>query len=271
MMLMTSAPLKGPVFPKTVLGVSSHWRSVMGDLAGGAVELIAGECAGGLADVLLGVVALAEGEEFHHLAGEVFIGFAFFRILGVQINHHRGIHEDRLRQILEAAEGMFAEQFVLVDHEHRLFDLLDRGGEMIMPEKRHLFAQRGLGFQHAAEPPGLAFEGALAVFLLDFLECLAADFVGLFRRRGRGWTSACRGVVRRASRMSASACSSSAQAGGESVGRSAAASRESTAFSLPRAWKALISSGSAPESRAVEQVSGLDEGPVIFQLAGAWQ
>ena len=85
-------------------------------------------------------------------------------------------------EVLEIAEGVLAEQFVLVHHQDRLLDLLDGGGEVVVPEQRHFFAQWGVGVEHSAEPPALAFECLLPVFLLHHLFALAADF---FRFLGR--------------------------------------------------------------------------------------
>ena len=48
-----------------------------------ALGAVAGERAGGLLDVVLGVVALAEHEEFEEFAGEVFVGGVLFAILEV--------------------------------------------------------------------------------------------------------------------------------------------------------------------------------------------
>ena len=51
---------------------------VVEDFAVLAVELIAGEGAGGLADVLFRVISFTEGEELHDLTGKILIGSALF-------------------------------------------------------------------------------------------------------------------------------------------------------------------------------------------------
>ena len=85
-------------------------------------------------------------------------------------------------EVPKTAEGVLPEELVLIEHQDRLFDFLDGGGEVVVPEERHFFAQRSAGLHHAAEPPRLAFQGVAAAFLLGFLKRLAAQLVGLGRR-----------------------------------------------------------------------------------------
>src|SRR5258708_40046316 len=60
------------------------------DLEGEIVVDPAGEGAGGLADVLLGIIADAHGEELHYLAGEVLVGRALHVLGGIEIDEHGG-------------------------------------------------------------------------------------------------------------------------------------------------------------------------------------
>ncbi len=54
----------------------------------GADDVPAGERAGGFADVLLSVMADAEAEPLHQLAGVILVGVALGAALGVEPDHH---------------------------------------------------------------------------------------------------------------------------------------------------------------------------------------
>ncbi len=123
----------------------------------------AGEGAGGFADVLLGVVADAHGEHFHDFAGEVFVGRAFDVDAGVEEREHAGVLGHGDHQVPEIAgavvfeELQFGEQFAVIAH------LGFVGGEMAVPEERHLFLQRPRAGEHAIRPPvgdAIGFERA---------------------------------------------------------------------------------------------------------------
>ena len=223
-------------FPEDGLVGGVPLAGAVGDLAVGRIQIVAGERARGLADVPLGVVALAEGEELHDLAGEIFVRHAFFRALGVEVKHHRRVQQDGLREVLEAAEGALAEQLVLQHQKRRLFHLLDRGGEVVVPEEGHFLAQRSLGLEHPAEPPGLAFEGLAAAFLLDRLLRLASLPFRPPREGVRALPCGSSGFPCGGFSCPPSACSAVLQAGtGNASSGSVGAISESTALSRPRA------------------------------------
>ncbi len=76
-----------------------------------------GEGAGGFLDVLFGVVADAEGEEFHEFAGVVFVGSGFFVLVVVEVFEHGGVLGDFEGEGFEVAEGVFAEEEILLVEE----------------------------------------------------------------------------------------------------------------------------------------------------------
>ena len=76
----------------------------------------AGEGARGLFDVVLGVIALAEAEELHYLAREIFICVALPIGVAVQPNEHRHILRHRVQQLAEAPECLGAKAVVLRGH-----------------------------------------------------------------------------------------------------------------------------------------------------------
>ncbi len=64
----------------------------------------AGEGARGLFDVVLSVIALAEAEELHHFAREIFIRVALAVGVAIQPNEHRHILRHCVQQRAKTAE-----------------------------------------------------------------------------------------------------------------------------------------------------------------------
>ena len=109
-------------------------------------EIPAGERARGLADVLLGVVAHAHGEHLHDFAREVFVG----RALDVDAGVQEGEHGRVLRRRRPSGRGncrcrgagtvpAVREQLAIIAH------LVFVGGEVAVPEQRHLFLAAAAG------------------------------------------------------------------------------------------------------------------------------
>ena len=71
--------------------------------AGQPVDFQAGEGTRGFLDVLLGVVAFAEGEKLHQLAGEVFVRLLFAAFLQIEVAHHGGVAHDGFGEGAETA------------------------------------------------------------------------------------------------------------------------------------------------------------------------
>ncbi len=113
----------------------------------------AGEGAGRLADIALGIVAHAHGEELHYLAGEILVRGAFHVLRRVEVGQHRRIARDVDKKLAEAAGRVSMEQRELLLHLAIVADLLLAGREMAVPEQRHLLFQRPVGRDHAVGPP----------------------------------------------------------------------------------------------------------------------
>ena len=87
----------------------------------------AGERARRFLDVVLGVVALAEREELHHLAREVLVRLRLAVGRVVEIDDIAGSFDTACSSVAEIAEGVAAQQHVLPVHEpgERTFCRLD--------------------------------------------------------------------------------------------------------------------------------------------------
>ena len=113
------------------------------ELAGVAVEAPAGEGACGFLDVLLAVVALAEGEELHHLAREILVGRALAVLRAVEIDHHRRIARDGVQQRRRSCRAHWRAAVAFCRYiSSASSDLLLARHEMVVPEERHALGQR---------------------------------------------------------------------------------------------------------------------------------
>ena len=143
--LVAEDPLGAAV---VVLGLEARGQQ---DAAGALALDVAGQRAGGLADVGLGVaVALAEREELHQLAREVLVGLVLVGADQVEERPHRGVLHHVGQQRRERAERAAAEDRVLAQHQRRV---LVARGEVVVPEEHHLLFQRPRGADHAVHPP----------------------------------------------------------------------------------------------------------------------
>src|SRR5262249_47957326 len=82
-----------------------------------ALDLPAGEGFRGLADISLGVVADAEGEKLHQLAGVVLVGIPFLTAARIEPDEHGRVFGYLLHQCAKVAEGMAAHEVVLPEHK----------------------------------------------------------------------------------------------------------------------------------------------------------
>ena len=80
------------------------------DVEGEIVVAPSGKGAGGFANVLLGIVADAHGEQLHELATEILVRAAFQVLPGVEKDQHRRIARDGGKQGPEISGGMLLEQ-----------------------------------------------------------------------------------------------------------------------------------------------------------------
>jgi hypothetical protein len=111
------------------------------ELAAGRLDAPAGEGARRLLDVLLAVIAFAEGEQLHHLAREVLVRAAAPAGRRIEVDHHRRILAHGMQQLVEATQRVAPQQPVLVQHQLGALHLLHAGDEMVVPEQGHALAQ----------------------------------------------------------------------------------------------------------------------------------
>src|SRR5262249_39592225 len=128
------------------------------------VDRPARQRAGSLLHVGLGEVADAEREELHQLAGQVLVGVPLAIARGVEIEKKGRLAYAGIEELAErrAAEG--AERLVLLPQEADVVDLLDTGGEVIVPHQRELFGQWVRPEEHAEHPPRLEPAGVAGTF-----------------------------------------------------------------------------------------------------------
>ena len=145
-----------------------------------AVDAEPGEGVGGGLDIALGVIADAEGVEFHELAPEVLVGTPLDRLGIIEEDEHRGVADKGGEQRGEGPEGQPPEHLVLAPHRVGGLDfILEGGGEVAMPEEGHLFLE-GMGrVDHPAEPP----EAEIGDFVM-FLELAGFAGAGVGLREG---------------------------------------------------------------------------------------
>ena len=141
----------------------------VGAVVHGPPQVPSGKDARGGVDVRLGVVADAEAEQLHHLAAEVLLGPRLGVVLAVEPHQHRRIAGHLHQEVAEVAERVLAEQLELplrpaqrarLVREHlgalhgaRLGgQLAVGGGEVVVPEERHLLLQRTPRVHHAEHP-----------------------------------------------------------------------------------------------------------------------
>ena len=117
------------------------------------VEVPAGEGARRLADVAFRVVAHAHREQLHHLAGEVLVGGSLHVHPGIEVVEHPRILRDRDQQLAEVPGRVTLEHLDLEQHLPVVADLALGGGEVPVPEQRHLLFERPVGVEHPLRPP----------------------------------------------------------------------------------------------------------------------
>ena len=106
-------------------------------------------------------MSLSEREELHHLAREVLVGSLAAAAGVVEIDEHRRVLRDRVKERREVAERLAPQQRVLAIHELAQADLLLARREMVVPEDGHALGERTGGLQHLAQPPGAKLEPLL--------------------------------------------------------------------------------------------------------------
>ena len=150
------------------------------EIKSGAVRAPAGEGSRGLANILFGVVADAQAEQLHQLAGIVFIGPALQVAVGVKPDQHGAVTAHRLQHRAKPPQSMLAQQAVLAIHQCRILHLDETGGEMVVPEEGQFLAQRVAALEYAIEPPAPKLVTAVVT-----LGGKPADIGQRFERLGR--------------------------------------------------------------------------------------
>ena len=136
----------------------------------GARQVPSGEHARAGVDVRFGERADAHREELHQLTGKVLLRLRTEVGAAVEPHQHRWILGDRDQQIPEVAERVLPQQLELplepgrvlrglgrkcprsLDRTEFAGDLRVGGGEMVVPEERHLLLQRTAAVDQAEEP-----------------------------------------------------------------------------------------------------------------------
>ena len=119
----------------------------------GPVVAEAGQRAGELADVALGVAAAgAEAEQLLQLARVVLVDVPAAVGRAVEPQQHRRVLRHVDRELLEVAERVPAQERVLAQHQ-LLRDSGLAGREPVVPHERHPLDQRRLRADHPIEPP----------------------------------------------------------------------------------------------------------------------
>ena len=173
----------GPVVDLS--GVVGEGRRLL-EAAAGILPDPAGEGPGGLADVALGVMPGAQGEQLEELAGEVLVGLVLLAGPAVEPDEHGRVGDDRLQERGEAAQGVGPQRLVLPVHERDRLDLLVAGGEVAVPEEGELLAERVGPVEDAVEPADLE---QVEVRRGPRRLAQAVDRLGLLGGERGGWNS----------------------------------------------------------------------------------
>ncbi len=149
----------------------------------------AGENAGNLADVLVGVAGVhADGRQFQHLTRIVFVQVVGAVIVVVQKLRHQRAARRIQQHVPEIAQRIFAEELPVVDVLRGDVGVLGRGVEMVCPEMAHDLLQlllaegrmRDVIGHQAAEQPALILGGRIQQILdIHRVEGLVGNGVGV--------------------------------------------------------------------------------------------
>ena len=103
---------------------------------------VAGERAGGLLDVGLGVVSLTEGEELKQLARKILVGRLRLALLEVEVHDHRrrARHGPRERHV--AAQGVLPQNVLMLVDQRGVLHLLHADHPDILQEEQPFFRRR---------------------------------------------------------------------------------------------------------------------------------
>ena len=108
-----------------------------------------------LFNIVLGIVAHAQGEQLHQLTAPVLVDGAVMVAVVVQPVDHRRVLGQLHQQFLEAAQAVLAEHLDLLGQLGRIVHFGVARGEQLVPEQGYLFFQGPLGVNHPVHPISL--------------------------------------------------------------------------------------------------------------------
>ena len=112
----------------------------------------AGERAGRLFNVVLGVVAHSHGEQLQQFPAPVLVDCSVVVPVVVQPVDHGRVLGQFHQQVVELAQAMLPEHLDLLGNLRGIVHLGVAGGEQLVPEEGHLLFQRPLGVHHPVHP-----------------------------------------------------------------------------------------------------------------------
>ena len=115
----------------------------------------AGQCPRDLADVALGVMPLAQGEELEELAREVLVGLDLRAIQAIEPAAHGTVAEHPAVQLADRCPPQRALGAVLIEHQLGRVDLGLAGGVVAVPGQGHDLGQRKRREDQPVEPEHL--------------------------------------------------------------------------------------------------------------------
>ena len=122
------------------------------------LQVPAAEHARGGVHVRFRVVADAHREQFHDLAAEVLLRLRFRVRAAVEPHEHRRVLRDVQQDVAEVPERVVAQHLDLAADFRRILRRLRRhvarafGGEVVVPEERHLLLERTVAVDHPEQP-----------------------------------------------------------------------------------------------------------------------
>jgi hypothetical protein len=112
----------------------------------------------------------------------------------VQVDQHRRILRHGVQHGAEVAERLAAQQHVLAIHQLGVADLLLAGGEVVVPEERHLLRERRGRADHLGQPPLAKLQALLHVQALLAHAIFGTERAVLVERQGRRVDESRRGL-----------------------------------------------------------------------------
>ena len=103
----------------------------------------------------VGTATGPQREQLHHLACVVLVGIVLVVVDPVQEHEHRRVLGDGEKQVVEAAERVFAKEVVLIQHSPLAVDLVVGVRKPVVPDEGHPLRELLIGSEHPVEPPAV--------------------------------------------------------------------------------------------------------------------